>query len=142
MKEIIDEAILTSLKELDLVPVGGMPRAFLEHPKDFKNGDYSFPVIRIIQTNIGTQRSLKRDFPGSFASVGTPADDPLRTAKEVVIHLEGKNIEGIEKIEAVAPGFINFYLSKKYFVDKVAEILSLSKNFGHSDLLSGKKIMI
>ena len=48
----------------------------------------------------------------------------------------------VEKIEAVAPGFINFYLAKKYFVRTVESILENPTDFGETKNLSGQKVVI
>ncbi len=44
-----------------------------------------------------------------------------------------------EKVEVAGPGFINFFISKKYFVDTFKKI---NKNFGKNTVLKNKKIVI
>lgn len=55
--------------------------------------------------------------------------------------LEKIKHEYIEKI-TVAGKFINFYLSRKFFTDSVAEILKAPANFGSNKNLAGEKIMV
>jgi arginyl-tRNA synthetase len=46
----------------------------------------------------------------------------------------------LEKIEIAVPGYINFYLSSKYFQDKVLEIKKKGNDFGKSGIGNGIKI--
>ena len=48
----------------------------------------------------------------------------------------------IEKIEVAGPGFINFYLSRKFFTENVNDILNKKENWGRGTILSGKKVMV
>ncbi|MFA6269768.1 MAG: arginine--tRNA ligase [Candidatus Paceibacterota bacterium] len=88
----------------------------LAHPKDLKNGDYSF-----------------------FATSKLSAK--ASTPEEAVNILNENKIPEIEKIEVVGK-FINFYLSKGFFVDSVKEILDKKENYGKNNLLEGQKILI
>lgn len=64
----------------------------------------------------------------------------LENEKEVLDKLKKNKLVEIEKIEIVGK-FINFYLSKEFFVNSVKEILE-NKNFGKNNLFEGKKIMV
>lgn len=48
--------------------------------------------------------------------------------------------DNFEKVEVVAPGYINFYLSQKYLQSKVAEINKEKEKFGNSEIGKGIKI--
>ncbi len=48
----------------------------------------------------------------------------------------------IEKVEIAGPGFINFYLSKKWLYDTVDCILTKDEEYGKIDLFAGKKINV
>jgi len=85
---------------------------FLEHPKDFVYGDYSFAAMRL---KIG-------------------AND---LAKEVAKNLP----DGVEKVEAVGD-FVNFFLKKEFFTKSVKNILDKRDDFGNNSNLSGKKIVV
>jgi arginyl-tRNA synthetase len=89
----------------------------LAHPKDIKNGDYSFFLA-----------------PPKLSAKESASN-------EVVIILSENKITEIEKVE-VAGGFINFYLSKNFFTESVKEILAEGEKFGKNDLLDDQKIII
>ncbi len=93
----------------------------LEHPADFSHGDYS--------TNV------------ALAYAKQAGKNPRALAEEIVSELlKNKTVE-IEKIEIAGPGFINFYLSQKFFADSIKTI-SDTKKWGSNSLLSGKKVMV
>ena len=50
--------------------------------------------------------------------------------------------EYVREITATAPGFVNFHLSKKFFVDSVGEILNKNLSYGRNTKLWNKKIII
>ncbi|MBU5450946.1 arginine--tRNA ligase [Acetivibrio sp. MSJd-27] len=47
-----------------------------------------------------------------------------------------------DKVEIAGPGFINFYLSKRWLHDTVKYILKTDKDYGKVDLFSGKKVNV
>jgi len=64
---------------------------------------------------------------------------------------EGENIKTeieknlpkeISKIEVAGAGFINFYLSREFFVESIKEVLEQKENWGKNNLLAGKKVMV
>ena len=88
----------------------------LAHPKDLKNGDYSFFVP--------PKPVAKED-----------------TLEDIVKILSGNKIPEIERIEAVG-NFINFYLSKDFFVESVKEIIEGDSDYGKNNSLKNQKIII
>lgn len=48
----------------------------------------------------------------------------------------------IQKFEIAGPGFINFFLSDRYYADIVAEIDAAGDNYGQSDFGGGKKVLV
>ncbi|MBQ0084367.1 MAG: arginine--tRNA ligase [Clostridiales bacterium] len=48
----------------------------------------------------------------------------------------------IDKFEIAGPGFINFYLSDKYYADIITEIDDEGENFGRSDYGEGKRVLV
>ena len=63
---------------------------------------------------------------------------PIEIAEEISEALIAKSIEGIAKVEAVKPGFVNFYLSEEYLVER----LQSDKETKLQSKLAGKKIMV
>ncbi|MCK5595664.1 arginine--tRNA ligase, partial [bacterium] len=47
-----------------------------------------------------------------------------------------------DKVELVKPGFINFYISKKFWIDIFREVVLVGKNYGRSNTGDGKKILV
>lgn len=112
IKKIIEKALKTLNVECNTFIV--------EIPNDKKNGDFS--------TNISMElaRTLKKN--------------PRIIAEDIVNNIDKSNI--IERIEIAGPGFINFYINKKYLLNGINEIIKLDSNYGKSDIGNKKKINI
>ena len=94
-----------------------------EHPSEISHGDYSTNVA------LAEAKKLKKN-PREFAA---------ELCAEIQKHLP----ESVAKAEVAGPGFINFFLSKKFFTGSVAEILSSGQNFGRVAQKTGaEKVMI
>ena len=93
--------------------------AFIEVPKDTKNGDYSFPCFKLA-------KELKKA--------------PPVIANEIK---EKINMEktGIEKIEVVG-GFLNFFIDKKILAKDVLNEIIEKEEYGKSKIGEGKNIVI
>lgn len=89
-----------------------------EHPSDLSHGDYSTNVALIL-----AKRSGK---------------NPKDLAEEIVKYIEKP--KEVEKIEVAGVGFINFYLTKEFFVESLKE--ASNKDFGKSHFNKGKKIIL
>ena len=119
MQEEIKNLIKDALKNLDIE----VSNIELEHPEDLKNGDYSTNVAMVIA------KSVKKN--------------PKELAEKIVVEISRLSLDkNIEKIEIAGVGFINFYLSRKFFAKNIEEILNKGEDIGENDILSSKKIMI
>ncbi len=85
----------------------------VEHPTDLKMGDFS--------TNVGIKTGK---------------------AKEIYHYLEVQPLSGVERVELVGPGFINFFLSKEFFKKSLEEIIEKGENFGKSEQAKGLKVIV
>ena len=47
-----------------------------------------------------------------------------------------------EKVEVAGPGFINFFLSKRYYADVICDVIASGDSYGRSDYGKGKKINV
>ncbi len=65
--------------------------------------------------------------------------DPMNNAKKIKEEFERELPEPLEKIEVASPGFINFFLSRKYLLQNMN---SIDSKYGEGEALSGKKILI
>ncbi len=114
MKETLKQLIRETInEEIDFV---------VEHPVDFKNGDYS--------TNVAMVLAKRKQA------------NPKQIAEEIVLKLNGLKLEEIEKIEVAGPGFINFFLSSKFFKRTILQALNGEMHYGRNKDLAGKNIII
>ena len=131
MKEKIREQIKIVLKNLGIQETNFS----VEHPDDLNNGDYSTNVAMVCAKKIKT--------------------NPKELAEKIVAGIQTALAEGeksslireglggfVSKIEVASPGFINFYLSREFFVDSVTDILNKGENWGKNNILDGKKVMV
>ncbi|WP_405347332.1 arginine--tRNA ligase, partial [Ruminococcus sp.] len=68
----------------------------------------------------------------------------MAPAKAAQIILDNIDLENslIEKYEIAGPGFINFFLSRRYFAEVLHEIEREGEHYGDSDYGQGKKVMV
>jgi len=67
---------------------------------------------------------------------------PVTIAGELVDFLSKAELAGVEKVEAVAPGFVNIYVTKKVLQAQVEAIVTAGTSFGESNFLQGEKWVI
>lgn len=94
--------------------------AYIEIPKDVKNGDYAFPCFRLA-------KALKKS--------------PQQIASEIKEKIE---IDGtiLEKIEVLG-GYLNFYINKQVLTQEVLnEIAAEEGEYGKSKIGEGKNVVI
>lgn len=95
----------------------------LEHPEDLKNGDYSTNVAMVVAKGVN--------------------QNPKELAEKIKTEILRLNVDkNIEKVEVAGFGFINFYLSRKFFSENVEEIVNQGENVGKNQNKSGQKIMV
>lgn len=119
---MIEERIKGALEDA-LLALGLSPKEIeLEHPVELLHGDFA--------SNIAF--SLSKDAGKS----------PKELAEDIVSFISSRGDIEIEKVEVAGPGFINFFLSKKFLEASVKEVLDNEDEWGKNNLLSGKKIMV
>lgn len=114
----IEGALTQALQGLSLA----VDSVVLEHPTDMTQGDYATNVAMALAKRVGM--------------------NPKELAEKIVTELGKHPMPEIEKIEVAGPGFINFYLSKDFYTKSIREIVQKASDFGKSDALAGKKIMV
>ena len=137
MEQKITHIIKEALKKLGIDEVDFV----VEHPEYFQNGDYSTNVAMALMRN--TAKALDShvgEITWAKSSIGMPKN-PKELAEKIKLEIEKNLPQKIEKVE-VAGGFINFYLSRKFFADEVEKILNEGENVGKNNSLEGKKIMV
>lgn len=76
----------------------------------------------------------------AMRAVGVLKKNPLEAAREIASKFVPD--EFVSKIEAVSPGFINFWVSEKYLLENLSLIASKKDEYGKGDLFAGKKVII
>ncbi|MDP2788621.1 MAG: arginine--tRNA ligase [bacterium] len=116
IQEKIKKLITQSLKNLGIE----VEEVVLEHPGDMLMGDYSTSVAMVLAKSAKT--------------------NPKELAGKITDEINQKLPKEITRVESVN-GFINFYLSSKFFANATKEILK-EKDFGKNKNLKKKKIMV
>lgn len=93
----------------------------IEVPKDRANGDYAVNAAMV------WSRLFKKA--------------PRQIAE---ILMANTNFEGtyIEKYDIAGPGFINLYLSQKYYADIILDVETKNDAYGRSDFGEGKRVLV
>lgn len=117
MKQKIQKIVTDALEKMG-VDTSSLD-VVVEVPKDSSNGDYS--------TNVAMR----------LASV--LKKKPLDIANEIVSHIED---DDFSKVEAVVPGFINFYLSPTYLLKEVEKMADNPAEYFQSALKESEKLAI
>lgn len=118
MKKKIENKIREILERLSISPA----EVSLEHPEEISHGDYSSNVALVYAKKFGLS--------------------PIELANRVVEKLKIENLPEIEKVEVAGPGFINIFLSKKFFTESISGIVEARENFGKNGDLLGKKVIL
>ena len=103
----------------------------VEKPKDSLHGDFSTNIAMVLHQTIMDEQS--------------GLNSPLALAEKIVVILNTKYKmldTDFDKVEVAAPGFINFYLSKKYLQSQVQSIIEKGDEYGSSLLGKGKKASV
>ena len=98
-----------------------IPSFTIEVPKDKGNGDYAINLAMMLA------RAAK--------------SNPRAIAEKIVEGIDAQAM-GAEKIEIAGPGFINFYLDKKYLYNVISEIEKEQTAYGNVDIAGGKKVVV
>ena len=83
------------------------------------------------------------DFATNAAMVSARAfhKAPRQIAECMTAHLKLDNTY-LERAEVAGPGFMNFFLSPRYYADIVAQVIEQGDAYGRSDYGAGKKVMV
>lgn len=120
MKDYLRKIIRDSLNQFELSKEE-TPEIQLEKPNDPGHGDAS--------ANIAMQLA------------GILSDNPRNIAQKIVEGLKYDS-KKIAAVEIAGPGFINFRYAQNYLYDELETVLNEARDFGKSDTLSGRKILV
>ena len=120
VQELTKQAYTAAVKE-NLLPEGVTVEPSVEIPKDVSNGDYTTTFC------LAAAKAMKMN-PRQVATILTEH-----------MALEGSYFISVE---IAGPGFMNFRLGDKWFGDTVTAIEAAGADYGCSDMLKGRKIMV
>ena len=115
------EAAVKAAMDAGELPVGKLPDFVIEEPADRSHGD--------IATNV------------AMAGARVFRMAPAKAAQIIVSRIDLEN-SYFEKCEIAGPGFINFFLSRRYLAAVLREIEREGENYGESYYGRGKKVMV
>lgn len=120
IKNIV-EAAAKKAAQSELLANAELAEFKVEVPADRTNGDYS---TNAAMTNARTFR--------------------LPPVKIAQILTQNMNLENsyFEKVEVAGPGFINFFLSNKFYADVLFDVRKAGTSYGRTDYGKGKKINV
>lgn len=114
-------AAVTELIDAGALPAGEQKEFKTEVPADRNNGDFSVNVAMV-----------------NSKVWGMP---PRKSAELIAGKLNLENTY-FEKCEVAGPGFMNFYLSDKYYADILVDIADQGSNYGRTDFGNGEKVLV
>ncbi|MFA6347911.1 MAG: arginine--tRNA ligase [Candidatus Paceibacterota bacterium] len=122
--KIYTEKAIKNLQSKAIFSEFEIPNIQILKPKEIANGDYAL--------SIGME----------IAKI--EKENPIEVANNIKEELE--KIKGIDKIfshiEAVNPGFVNFYLSQEFLDKQIKTILRNKEKFGNLSLGRNKKVQV
>ncbi len=130
IQQILSRILINSLKSLDIDKVSRQELSqdlCLDLPKDNRFGD--------ISTSIALRLSRKMKRP------------PLEIAQNLADSInkdlgKGPHKDYIRQVKVEGAGFINFYLSDKYFYDQLKGVISKGKHFFKANLGCGRAVLV
>jgi len=88
------------------------------------------------------QKGEHGDFSTNVAMKVAAGKAPFEVAEMIAEKVRGGLPEEFKKVEAVRPGFVNFFLSEKFFAGLIVEISESGDDFGRGDVGKGVKLIV
>lgn len=103
------------------LPAEPLPAFNIEKPANSANGDFSSNIA------LAEAKAFKKA--------------PRMIAQSIADNID---LEGtlFEKVEIAGPGFLNFYLSQRYYSEIVKDVITRGEDYGASDFGKGKKVLV
>ncbi len=98
------------------------PKIILEHPDDISHGDFATNVALI------HSKTLKMN--------------PKTLAEKILSEFNKDLPGGVDSTEVAGPGFINFKISRNYFIDGIKNIIAEGEKYGHQKIGKGKTVLV
>lgn len=120
IKDIVRNALKAASEKGEL-PEASVDDIVIETPKEKEHGDFS--------TNIAMQ--LARQVRKA----------PVQTAAILISNMDFSS-SYIEKAESAGPGFINFFLNRKWLYEALKRVVSEREDYGRINIGHGQKVMV
>ena len=118
IEEILSRKLQKALKTLAYPTDIAVP---IERPREKKHGDFSCPIAFSLAKQLHKKPSI--------------------IAEEIISALEIEN-DAVEEVSIAGGGFINFTLSKHYFLTELRRIFDEGEQYGKIDIGDGEKVII
>ena len=120
LKEKITDAIISAIEAGEL-PRADIPQFIIEMPSNKANGDYSSNA--------------------AMAGAKSFNKAPRMIAQSIADHID---LSGtlFERLEIAGPGFLNFFLSQKYYSEILKDVFARGEDYGKSDYGKGKRVLV
>nr|MCR5074708.1 arginine--tRNA ligase [Ruminococcus sp.] len=120
LRELINDALGVLVAE-GVAPAESLPAFAVEIPADKSHGDFA------ANTAMVCARAFKM---------------PPRKIAELIIEKIDLTGSVFERAEIAGPGFMNFFLSRKWFAEAVEGVLAEKENYGRTDYGQGKRVLV
>ena len=120
LRNIIENAIKTAIACGDLIEAD-IPDFIIEKPANKANGDFSSNAA------MAGARAFKKA--------------PRMIAEAIVNKIDLAETL-FEKVEIAGPGFLNFYLSQRYYAEILKDVFACGDDYGKSDFGQGKRVLV
>lgn len=121
VESLIRNAFAKAMEEGKL-PQAEIPAFTVEIPAETSHGDFASNAAMV--------------------SARTFRNAPVKIANILTECMDFSAARYIERVEIAGPGFINFFVSSRWFSDIVAGVLEAGAEYGRSDYGKGEKVMI
>ena len=120
LRELITDALGVLVAE-GTAPAEPLPSFVIEIPADKSHGDFA------ANTAMVCAKAFKM---------------PPRRIAELIIGKIDLGGSVFERAEIAGPGFMNFFLSRKWFADTVENVLAEKDSYGRTDYGNGKRVLV
>ena len=120
LRELINDALGVLVAE-GAAPAEPLPAFVIEIPADKSHGDFAANTAMVYA------RAFKL---------------PPRKIAELIIEKIDLSGSVFERAEIAGPGFMNFFLSRKWFAETVENVLTEKENYGRIDYGQGKRVLV
>jgi arginyl-tRNA synthetase len=120
IQKVLERNIAQALRNIGIEVPDHKVGFTVEHPEDLSHGDYATNAALVYAKNAGV----------------SPRDLAVKISAQLT------EISHISKTDIAGPGFINFHLNPKFFIDAVASILAEKDSFGSNVSGKDKQVLV